>query len=228
MSLYAIGDLHLSSNDSYGPETYTGYENWREKIADNWRRTIKSGDTVVLAGDTSFAKNLEEALGDFAFLDDLPGEKILIRGNHDSYFSTLTKLNNFVASNGFSSLHFLRNNHFSVGNAAVCGTKGYDISLEDSENEKFALREHIRLTMSLESAQKSGLAPIVFFHYPPALQFKIDTDALAIMKKFGVKKCFYGHLHGAGAKTGFVGEKLGIDFGIISADITDFIPKFAN
>jgi predicted phosphohydrolase len=227
--LYAIADLHLSSTESYTDDAYADLDKRKRLIEENWRRLIKSGDTVVLAGDTSFAKTLTEAADDFAFLHSLPGEKILIRGNHDGYFTSTAKMNAFKASRGFDTLHFLRNNHFPIGKFAVCGTRGYDISLalyDNDEARKLLLREHQRLTLSLESAEKQKLEPIVFLHYPPILSFAVDEDALRIMKNFGVKKCFYGHLHGEYTKNAFTGDKMGIKFGIISADVAKFIPEY--
>jgi predicted phosphohydrolase len=226
--LYAIADLHLSSTESYTDEAYADLDKRKKLIEENWRRLIKCGDPVVLAGDTSFAKTLTEAADDFAFLEGLPGEKILIRGNHDGYWATTAKMNAFKASRGFDTLHFLRNNHFPIGRFAVCGTRGYDISLalDYDEARKLLLREHQRLKLSLESAYKHKLEPIVFLHYPPILSFAVDTEAIRIMKDFGVKKCFYGHLHGEYAKNAFTGEKMGILFGIISADDTKFIPEY--
>jgi predicted phosphohydrolase len=225
-SLYAIADLHLSSKDSYKPEVHKGYPHWRDMIEANWRKTIRGSDTVVLAGDISFAKTLTAARDDFAFLESLPGRKILIRGNHDSYRTTLAKMNAFISENGFSTLNFLKNNSFEFGEYAVCGTKGADITLDDEQNLKILRRERERLKASLKTAEESGLRPIVFLHFPPAMNFAVDDEALGIMKSFGVKKCFYGHLHGEGAKSGFCGEKNGIDFRLISADIVQFTPIF--
>jgi predicted phosphohydrolase len=224
--LYAIGDLHLSSTDSYTEDVFRGYDHWKTLLEENWRRVVKSSDTVVLAGDTSFAKTLDEATADFAFLEGLPGRKILIKGNHDSYWGTTAKLNNFKASNGFDSINFLKNNHFAFGEYAICGTRGYDIALPDDESRKILEREHGRLALSLKSAAVALLKPIVFTHFPPIMNFETDREAIAIMKNFGVKKCFYGHLHGENAKNAFIGEKSGINFGIISADSAKFIPVF--
>jgi predicted phosphohydrolase len=223
--LYAIGDLHLSSTDSYKEDVYRGYDHWKTLIEENWRRLIRNGDTVVLAGDTSFAKNLDEAKTDFEFLESLPGRKILIKGNHDSYWGTTAKMNKFKASNGFESIYFLKNNHIPFGEYAICGTRGYEIS-EDDDARRILEREHGRLTLSLKSAVDVGLKPIVFMHYPPITGSETDKEAIDIMKSFGVKKCFYGHLHGENAKNAFVSVKSGIDFAIISADIAKFIPVF--
>jgi predicted phosphohydrolase len=224
--LYAIGDLHLSSTDSYKEDVYRGYDHWKTLLEENWRRVIKTSDTVVLAGDTSFAKTLPEATADFRFLESLPGRKILIKGNHDTYWGTTAKLNSFKASNGFDSIYFLKNNHFEFFDYAICGTRGIEIAEEDIDSQKILAREHGRLTLSLQSGVGAGLKPIVFMHFPPILSYETDIEALDIMKSFGVKKCFYGHLHGENAKNAFVGEKMGIHFGILSADITKFIPVF--
>jgi predicted phosphohydrolase len=224
--LYAIGDLHLSSTDSYTEDVYRGYDHWKSLLEENWRRVIKPSDTVVLAGDNSFAKTLDEATADFQFLESLPGRKILVKGNHDTYWGTTAKLNSFKASNGFDSINFLKNNHFEFFDYAICGTRGYEIAEEDIDSRKILAREHGRLTLSLKSGVGAGLKPIVFMHFPPILSYETDREALDIMKNFGVKKCFYGHLHGEHAKNAFIGEKSGIDFGILSADITKFIPVF--
>jgi predicted phosphohydrolase len=225
-SLYAIADLHLSSTDSYQPDVYEGYSHWKDKTRENWRKTVKDSDTVVLAGDLSFAKTLDEARDDFAFLEGLPGRKILVRGNHDSWWGSLTKMDTFAAEIGFRTLFFLKNNFFTFGDYAICGTKGADITLSDEQNLKILRRERERLKASLSSIDNSGLSPIVFLHFPPALNYEIDSEALSIMKDFGVKKCYYGHLHGEYTKSGYIGEKNGIDFALISADYVKFSPIF--
>ncbi|MDR0991902.1 MAG: metallophosphoesterase [Ruminococcus sp.] len=225
-SLYAIADLHLSSTDSYKPEVYKGFSHWKDKIEANWRRIVREGDTVVLAGDVSFAKTLGEAADDFAFLESLPGKKIIVRGNHDSWWGTLSKMTAYAAENGFRSIGFLKNSMFPFGEYAICGTKGEDITSDDEHDKKILRRERERLFMSLKTAEECALQPIVFTHFPPALTYTADDEAISIMKNFGVKRCFYGHLHGEHTKSGFIGQKSGIEMRLISADFVQFSPIF--
>ena len=156
MSIYAISDLHLSFNDSSKSMEFFG-EDWKDyvnKIETNWKNTVKDEDTVLIAGDISWGNNLEEAKQDFAFIDSLPGKKIIIKGNHDYYFSTSKKVNDFLKENKFDTIHILYNNSYAIEDMAICGTRGWGNIVETEEkidNYKIIKREVIRLKLSYDS-----------------------------------------------------------------------------
>lgn len=231
MSVYAISDLHLSfgadkSMDIFGER----WANYAEKIKENWCSTIKDDDIVILPGDISWGMYLKEALPDFKFIDALPGRKIILKGNHDYWWSTANKLNKFLKDNSFNSISFLHNNSYNFENYILCGTRGWKCPGEDSfdeEDEKIYRRELNRLELSLNSAEGylGNIGNIIVaMHFPPFNSNKEPSEFIKIMKKFNVKICVYGHLHGLGVKNAFIGEMEGINFNIVSADIIDFNP----
>ena len=162
MSLFAIADLHLSLGVDKPMDVFPGWAGYVEKLEKNWRENVRPEDTVVVAGDISWGLDISEAKEDFAFLDRLPGTKILLKGNHDLWFSTKTKVEKFFAENGFSTLKILFNNAYEYGDRAICGTRGW---MNDPIEKKVLLRECGRLRMSLEEGKKFGKEPLVFLHY---------------------------------------------------------------
>lgn len=224
MSIYAISDLHLSFNDSSKSMEFFG-DDWKDyvkRIETNWKEVVKETDTVLIAGDISWANNLEEAKGDFRFINSLPGKKIIIKGNHDYYFSTMKKVQEFLENNDFNTIKILFNNSFVVENYAICGARGWGNIGETEEhinNQKILSREIGRLNLSYNSLSKEDKNKdiIVLTHFPPfTYEFK---NAL---KDIGVKKCIYGHLHGNGhymVKEGLID---GIEYIMVSCDYTGF------
>ncbi|MBQ1231538.1 MAG: metallophosphoesterase [Clostridia bacterium] len=221
MSLYAISDLHLSLSSDKPMDVFRGWENYVERLKANWTRLIKDSDTVVIPGDISWALKLEETKEDFAFLNSLPGKKIILKGNHDLWWSTSKKLTQFLEENNFSTISFVFNNAVVVEDKAVCGTRGwfYDLAPDD----KVVKREAGRLEASITAAEKSGKTPVVFLHYPPVYSEWVCEEIFSVIKKHGIKTVWHGHIHGSGfnnAKKEFDG----VNLRLLSADCVDFCP----
>ena len=191
MKIYAISDLHLSYSTDKPMDVFgQKWENYESKIEQNWKDKVEEDDVVILAGDFSWATYLEDALEDFKYLNSLPGKKILLKGNHDYWWETISKLNKFVNDNGFENIYFLHNNFYDVGKYFICGTR-YWQDEEDKDNEKIYNRECERLKISLDLACKENPEKeiIVVTHYPP------DEKIINITKGYNVKKWIYGHIH---------------------------------
>lgn len=224
MALYAIGDTHLSLSCDKSMEVFGG--NWRgyvEKLRRGFER-VQPEDTVVLAGDLSWGMNLPEAEADFAFLNALPGTKLLLKGNHDYWWETASKMTAFFTEHGFTTFHLLHNNCCFYKDVALCGTRGWFVDEEkNGHNVKLLNREVIRLETSLRAA--GDREKLVFLHYPPLYQGYRCEELLEVLRRYGVKRCFYGHLHGQSCRLALQGEREGTDFSLISADYLNFIPK---
>ncbi len=225
MSLYAIGDLHLALGDSNKPmDIFNGWDNYIEKIQKNWMNTVSDKDTVVLAGDISWAVGLKNSLKDFAFIDALPGRKIILKGNHDYWWSTKTKMENFFKENSFDTLNILFNNCYEYNNFGICGTRGWVSINGDTENEKVMAREVQRLEVSIRDALSKNLEPVVFMHYPPVYGASCNYDILDILFKYKIKRCFYGHIHGYSQRDAITGIQDDIEYDMISSDYLHFAP----
>ena len=202
MSIYTIGDLHLSFQENKPMDIFG--ENWKnheEKIKKDWLNKVKEEDTVILPGDFSWAMYLENTYEDFKYLNQLPGKKILLRGNHDYWWNTITKMKNYLKENNFNNIDFLQNNSFEIENNIIVGTKGWTIS-EEEEDKRLIKRESIRLELSIQDGIKKYGAnkPIIaFMHYPPITIHQVEknktTAFVEILKKYNIKECIYGHLH---------------------------------
>lgn len=222
MAIYAISDLHLSkavpnkSMELFGKD----WENYEEKLDKNWRETVNKEDTVLIPGDISWALDLESAYEDFAYLDSLPGTKIIIKGNHDYYFSTLTKVNKFLKDNNFNSIKVLNNNSFFCEGYNICGARGWgNTENQVADDYKIYLRELTRLELSLKSIDEENRSKdiIVMTHFPP---FRYEVKEM--FKMYNVKMCIYGHLHGDGhymIKEGLID---GVEYKMVSGDYTKF------
>lgn len=228
MALYAIGDLHLCLGapkpmDIFGG-AWTGYmEKLREGMS-----VITNEDTLVLLGDLSWALDLERAQADFAWLANIPGRKIILKGNHDYWWCTSKKFCEFCEKYGFEHLNLLNNNHFEYDGWAICGTRGWFFEEErgTQHDEKVFKRELLRLEASLKSA--GDLPKIVFLHYPPRYKGYTCEPILELLERYGVRRCFYGHLHGASHGLAMEGLWDGIEFRLVSADKLDFKPFLVN
>ena len=239
MSLYVLGDTHLSLGVPGKPmDIFGGWENYMTLIETHWKRLIQPEDTVVLAGDISWGMTLAEAKADFAFLHALPGTKIILKGNHDYWWNSMKKMMEFFEANGFDSLHILHNNCYAYEGFGICGTRGWvnipgelnakgepaDESV--SGDVKVLRREEQRLRVSLQAAKSQGLQPIAFLHYPPIYWNNRNELMLNALHDFGVKDCYYGHLHGA--VTHARAEKNtvdGITYHLIAGDYLQFVPE---
>jgi len=232
VALFALSDLHLSLGtdkpmDVFGPT----WQNHTEKIKENWNKTVGTDDLVIISGDVSWATYLDEAKKDLEFVNSLPGKKLITKGNHDYWWESITKLEKFKAENNLNSISFLHNSFLTYENFSIGATRFWLTPQSDSfnkEDKKIYERELIRLSISLEKLDKECLSDntrVAVLHFPPVnCQGKCDEDVMKIFKKYNVKKCIYGHLHGEGIKNAFTGSIDGVDFYITSADALDFTP----
>lgn len=225
MALFVIGDLHLSLGTDKPMDIFQGWDNYVEKLEENWKKIVKDTDTVVVAGDISWAMKLEECYNDFKFINDLPGNKIFLKGNHDYWWGTKKKIEEYLEEHNFNKIKILYNNAFAVDNFAVCGTRGWVLDSSDEKDLKIVNREAGRLNLSLTAGEKLGLEKIVFLHYPPVYGNDISKEIIEVLNKHNVKKCYYGHLHGTNAiKYAIQGMYNGIDYKLISSDSLNFMP----
>jgi len=222
MALWAISDFHLSFGVKDKPMNVFG-ENWNgyeEKIRSNWIEKIKPDDTVLMAGDFSWGMYLDETVEDFKFLEELPGRKIMIKGNHDYWWETLSKLNAFKKKYGFNSVEFLHNNFVKYNDVAICGTRGWEFGAGDvtgEQDKKVYLREKERLIRSLTLAKDSGYSDIIaMLHY----NVGINQEYIDILRNFEVKTCIFGHLHGKADCLDYMRD--GIRFICTSCDLINF------
>lgn len=223
MSIFAISDLHLSFGTDKPMNIFRGWDNHTERLKANWTRLVKPEDTVILPGDFSWALKTQEALEDFRFLENLPGKKILLKGNHDLWWATAKKLEEFFTENGFSSVDIVYNNCAIAEGYAVAGTRGW--FYDNTGSKKVLLREAGRLDTSLKEAEKTGLPILTFLHYPPVYGEFVCDEILDVLKAHNIKKVYFGHIHGAGFNNA-VKEYGGIEFKLISCDCIDFTPFF--
>lgn len=226
MSLYAIGDLHLSISTNKPMNIFGDtWNNHADKLKQAFS-VLGKDDVTVLCGDLSWGMNLEQSLADFQFVDALPGRKIILKGNHDYWWDTVTKMNNYFRDNGITTIEILNNNSYIYNNsAAICGTRGwfYEEETGSEHDRKILDRELGRLKASLESARDRE--KYVFLHYPPKYGTYECPEVLEILKDFNAKTCIYGHLHGKGLKNIFEGELNGTGFRCVSADNVNFTPQ---
>ena len=225
LALYVIGDLHLSLGADKPMDVFYGWEDYVQRIEANWKNTIADEDTVVLAGDSSWAMSIENTLEDFRFIHQLPGQKWLLKGNHDYWWSTKSKMEAFLSQNGLTSLHILHNNAVEVDGMAVCGTRGWMFEKGANPDKKIVSREAGRLEASIRDADRFGaVEKVAFLHYPPVYGNDITPAIVDVLLQNNIRRCFYGHIHGAGCRYAIDGVYLGIDFRLISSDYLDFQP----
>ncbi|MBR0542212.1 MAG: metallophosphoesterase [Clostridia bacterium] len=226
MSLFAIGDTHLSFGTDKPMNVFRGWDNYVERLETNWNNLISEDDTVVIMGDISWAMNFKEMLEDFRFINSLKGQKIILKGNHDYWWNTMTKMNAFLEENSFDSIKFLFNNAYLCDGISVCGTRGWFYDAENDENtEKIILREAARLRTSIKAGRELGGEPVVFLHYPPVSKTQVCQPIVDVLKEENIKHCYYAHLHSASAYNSFNGEMDGIKYELLSADYLKFCPK---
>lgn len=226
MALFAISDLHLSLGGEK-PMGVFGSE-WVDhqvKIKENWEKLVNDGDTVILGGDFCWAKKLEDAKQDFNYIHELPGKKILFKGNHDYWWQSYSKVKNALPG----SMYAVQNNYFAYERGiAICGTRGWSVPGGDyysEQDKKIYRRELMRLELSLSKAQNDGYDKfVVTLHYPPFIHYEEEEGFAVIMKQYNVKICLYGHLHGADHQKAFIGTKDSISYYFISSDYLNFKP----
>ena len=230
MAIYGISDIHLPFGVAKPMNIFgKAWEDYVDKLEQNWCNTVTNEDTVVMPGDFSWATYLEESVADFEFLERLPGQKIILKGNHDYFFTTMAKMEQFFSEYQFSSVKILHNNFFMAEDILICGTRGWDVISQSEEDIKLVNREAVRLELSIQAAKSaySDLPIYVFLHYPPIYSQNPEriNPIREILQRYGILECFYGHLHAKGIDNAYTGEYDGIRYHLISADYLEFMPK---
>lgn len=223
--LYAIGDLHLSLEADKPMDVFgSGWKDYVRRIRYGFS-SLKDDDVCVICGDISWSMSLEDSLSDFKFIDELPGKKIILKGNHDYWWSTASKTNKFFEENNIDSISILHNNSYTCGDIAICGTRGwfYEEEKGTDHDKKILNRELMRLEASLKAAGDSE-KKYCFLHYPPRYNSYVCGEITELMKKYGVSKCYYGHIHGKGHDLAVEGYVDGIEYKMVSADYLGFTP----
>lgn len=224
MALYALGDLHLAFGADKPMDVFGGrWEGYTDKLREGLS-VLTDEDTLVIPGDFCWALGLEEAKADFAFLESFPGRKLLVKGNHDYWWNTASKFSAFSKANGFENLQLLHNNCHLYGEIALCGTRGwfFEEEKEGTHDEKVFRRELIRLETSLRAAGERE--KLCFLHYPPRYRGYICPEILELLRRYEVKACYYGHLHGDSHKLALEGNYDGTEFVLVAADYVNFKP----
>ncbi len=229
MALYTIGDPHLSDGVQKPMDVFGGvWHGYREKLEQNLRQLLQPDDMLVIAGDFSWGMTLAQALPDFRFLESLPGQKVLLKGNHDYWWETLSKMQRFFAENSINSLQFLHNNCIFYKGTALCGTRGwfYDPNDPSARDDKIFRRELCRLEASLRLARQQSpeCEVFCFLHYPPVFSGTEVPEITGLLQQYGVSRCYYGHLHGESCRGAFSGLRGGIEYRLVSADALHFRP----
>ena len=224
MALYAISDLHLAFNNDKPMDIFGDkWLNHDAKIKNNWLSKVNEDDMILIAGYISWAMRESESMMDLQWIDDLPGKKIISKGNHDYWWNSITKLNS-----KFENTKFLQNNYYQYKDYAICGSRGWICPGSDKfteKDEKIYSRELIRLRLSLDSAKKAGFDKfIVMLHYPPTNEKFEESDIVKIIKEYNVEKVIYGHLHGPALRRVLEGVKDGVEYIMTSGDYIDFDP----
>lgn len=225
MAIFALADLHLSLAVNK-PMNVFG-DQWQyhmERIRESWLGTVRDVDTVLIPGDISWAMTLEEAHLDLSWIAELPGVKVMIRGNHDYWWHSISKVRKVLPDNLFA----VQNDVVCVSGWAICGTRGWLLPSHPKyteEDDKLFRRETERLRMSLQAAQKTGLPILAMMHYPPLALTDTPTGFSHLLTEYGVDACVYGHLHGASHRFAVEGTLFGVEYRLVSADYTQFQPK---
>ncbi|MBE6752421.1 MAG: serine/threonine protein phosphatase [Ruminococcaceae bacterium] len=225
MSLFAIGDPHLSFSCDKPMDIFRGWDDYVSRLMKNWNSVVTENDTVVVPGDISWAMGLTNAKKDFEFLNNLNGNKIILKGNHDYWWNTMTKMNSFLSENEFDTIKILHNNSYKIGDFAVAGTRGWFYDDTCEADKKVLLREAGRLQTSINEAKKLGGEVIVFLHYPPISATQKCDEILNVILENDIKRCYFGHLHGFVPPENTYLEYEGVKFSLVSADKLNFCPK---
>ena len=230
MSIWTIADLHLSFCVDKPMNIFgDNWDNYEEKLKQDWLSKVKEEDTIILGGDFSWGTYLEETIADFKFINDLPGTKILLKGNHDYWWQTVKSMDNFLKENSFEKIYFLYNNSYLVDDKIIVGTRGWSLNFDEPDTEKLYNRELIRLELSIkDGVNKFGedKEMICFMHYPPITRNMISNNVkskyIDLLKQYNISKLFYGHLHGASHKDAVEGEIDGVNIKLVSSDYLKF------
>ena len=224
MALFVISDPHLSFGVDKPMNIFEGWGNYEKRLAENWTGSVGPSDSVVIPGDISWGLDINETLPDLRFIDELPGTKYILKGNHDLWWPTMKKLTTFLEENGISSIIPVFRNAYEAEGVAVCGTRSWFYDSSEPKEKVFS-REMMRLETSLQEAQKLGTREIIaFLHYPPVFHGMVVQEAVDLLKKYGVRRCYYGHVHGKNINYAFNGVYEDIRFRLVSADALSFRP----
>lgn len=235
MALFTISDPHLSFSCDKPMDVFGGkWTNHAKKIEEYWRYLVNDGDTVVMPGDISWGMNVAEAKADFDFIESLPGEKIILKGNHDYWWATASKLDKFTSEQGYKTISFLHNSAKYAQGFVICGTRGW--ICEDKmtqEDQKILAREALRFGISLNEAQKirDGIREtesrdpeiLAFFHYPVLTLCARENPIIPLINEAGIKRVFYGHLHNVDPDT-LPSQWEGVKYTLVSCDCIAFTP----
>lgn len=232
MSVFAIADLHLSLTTNKPMDVFgAGWQDYVARLEEAWRDAIGPEDTVLIPGDISWGISMEEALADLTFLDQLPGMKILSKGNHDYWWGTNKKVEDFMAEHGLHTMKVLKNNGFVVENVLVAGTRGWLLPENPESKEadqKIYVREVGRLERSLADAaakcEDENLMKVAMLHYPPIYDPNRENGFTTALEHHHIDLCIYGHLHGRGHLKAYNGEKNGVKYQLVAADYLHFKP----
>lgn len=225
MSIFAISDLHLSLGCDKPMDVFgSKWLNYTERMRKNWNSIVTAGDYVIIPGDISWATYIDDAVRDFEYINNLNGKKILLKGNHDYWWTTATKARSFFEKNDIKTIDVLHNSSFEYAGVSICGTRGwfYEESKGAEHDKKIMNREVMRLEASLKAAKTDEI--YAFLHYPPKYINYTCPEILELLQKYNVKRCCYGHIHGAGCQYAFNGTLFGTDFMLVSADHVKFKP----
>ncbi len=225
MNLFTISDLHLPLGADKPMDIFGGWDNYVERLEKNWKKLVNDDDTVVIGGDISWGISLEQSKPDFEFINNLPGIKIILKGNHDFWWGTANKINEFLRDNNFDTIKILHNNCYTDGNIAICGTRGWIYDGTGERDQKVIAREAGRLEASIKLATESGVTPIVFLHYPPVYAEFVCEEIIDVLQKYDIKQVFYGHIHGKGIYN-TVSKYKGIKLKLVACDGVDFTPVY--
>lgn len=223
MAIYAISDLHLSFNTNK-PMNIFGWDKYEQEIKRDWENKVKPKDLVLLPGDFSWEMKLENTYKDFEFINNLPGKKLLLKGNHDYWWNTIKKMREYIEQLECKNIDFIYNNSYMYEDSIIVGTRGWSLN-DDLEDKKILKREALRLEMSIKDGiSKYGLdKPIIAcLHFPPLSKTNLNTEFTKILEKYNVRTCIYGHLHGQAHESAVEGVINGVNYILVSCDYTKF------
>lgn len=225
MALFVIGDTHLSLSTDKSMSVFSGWDDYVSRLEQNWRSLVGPEDTVVIPGDVSWGISLQQAAADFRFLNSLPGKKLLLKGNHDYWWTTRRQMDLFLEEQGFDTLRIVHNDAVVVDDRmAVCGSRGWFFDAEEDADRKVLLREAGRLRTSIQAAKATGKEPVVFLHYPPLYGDQVCPEITQVLQEEGIRRCYYGHVHSVGIRLAVEGLVDGIEYRLVSADALRFCP----
>lgn len=223
MAIFAISDLHLSFNTNKSMNIF-GWDEYEEEIKKDWQKNVEANDLVLLSGDFSWEMKLENTYKDFKYINDLPGKKLLLKGNHDYWWNTVSKMRKYIEESKFDNIDFIYNNSYLFDNKVIVGTRGWNLN-DEIEDDKIRKREALRLELSIKDGiEKYGSEKTIIacLHYPPLLKNSKNTIFTQILEKYNINTCIYGHLHGQANENAFEGEFNNVRYIMVSCDYTKF------